>query len=86
MRLALTKSFEKDYKKLPRVVQKQCDRQLFTLLNNPHSSSLRTSKIQGFKNIWEGRVTKEYRFTFQIAKDVYFIRRVGKHNGVLRKP
>lgn len=86
MRLFLTKSFERDYKKLPRLIQKQCDKQLLALLKNPHSSSLRTSKIQGFEKIWEGRITKEYRFTFQMIKDIYLVRRVGKHDHVLKKP
>jgi mRNA-degrading endonuclease RelE of RelBE toxin-antitoxin system len=86
MRLFLTKFFDRDYEKLPGVLQKQCDRQLLTLLKNPHHPSLRVSKIQGFKNIWEGRITKECRFTFQILKDIYLIRRVGKHNQILKKP
>jgi len=86
MELFLSSSFEKDYEKLPRSIQEQCDRQLLVLLKNPHHPSLRTSKMQGFKNIWEGRVTKDYRFTFQVAKDLYIIRRVGKHNEILKKP
>lgn len=86
MELFLSSSFEKDYKKLPRSIQEQCDEQLFVLLKNPHHPSLRTSKIQGFKNIWEGRVTKDYRFTFQIAKEIYIIRRVGKHDEILKRP
>jgi len=86
MKFFLGSSFEKDYKKLPRSIQEQCDRQLLILLKNPHHPSLRTSKMQGFKNIWEGRVTKDYRFTFQVAKDLYIIRRVGKHNKILKKP
>ena len=86
MRLLLTKFFDRDYKRLPRIIQKQCDRQLLTLLKNPRHPSLRTSKVQGFKDIWEGRITKEYRFTFQIARDIYLIRRVGKHNHILKKP
>lgn len=86
MRLFLTKFFDRDYEKLPRIIQEQCDKQLLTLLKNPHHPSLRTSKVQGLKDIWEGRITKEYRFTFQIIKDIYLIRRVGKHNEILKKP
>jgi len=86
MKLLFTKLFDRDYEKLPRTIQKQCDKQLLTLLKNPQHPSLRISKIRGFKNIWEGRITKGYRFTFQIFKDIYLIRRIGKHNEVLRKP
>jgi len=86
MKLFFTSSFEKDYKKLSRSIQEQCDRQLLVLLKNPHHPSLRTSKIQGFRNIWEGRVTKGYRFTFQIVKSLYIIRRVGKHDEIFKNP
>ena len=86
MKLFLSSSFEKDYKKLPKSIQEQCDKQILNLLKNPHHPSLRTSKIQGFGHIWEGRVTKNYRFTFQIAKDFYIIRRVGKHDEILKRP
>lgn len=86
MKLFLTKSFDSDYKRLPIIIQKQCDRQLVTLLKNPRHPSLRTSKIQGFEDIWEGRISKEYRFSFQIIKNIYLIRRVGKHDHLFKKP
>jgi hypothetical protein len=30
--------------------------------------------------VWEARITQGYRFTFQIERDVYVLRRVGKHD------
>ena len=86
MRLLLTKFFDRDYKNLPRIIQEQCDKQLAILLKNPHHPSLRTSKIQSFKDIWEGRITKSIRFSFQILEGIYIIRRIGKHDEVLKKP
>lgn len=41
--------------------------------------------MQGFDNIWEGRITKNYRFTFRILTGIYNLRRIGTHN-VLKKP
>lgn len=86
MELLFTKFFDRDYKDLPRAVQGRCDKQLIALLKDPHHPSLRTSKIQGLKDIWEGRISKGYRFTFQIIGDIYFLRRVGRHDDVLRRP
>jgi len=86
MKLLLTKFFDRDYKNLPKVIQEQCKKQLIVLLKDPHYPSLRTSKIQGFEDIWEGRISKDYRFTFQIVGDVYILRRVGRHDEVLKKP
>lgn len=86
MRLLLTKFFDRDYEKLSKEIQEQCDKQLITLLKNPHHPSLQTSKIHSFRNIWEGRITKSIRFSFQISKDTYIIRRIGKHDEVLNNP
>ena len=86
MKLLLTKVFDRDYHRLSKSIQEQCDKQFITLLKNPRHPSLRTSQIQGFGNIWEGRISKDYRFTFQIARDIYLIRRVSKHDEILKKP
>lgn len=37
------------------------------------------------RDIWEGRVSRDYRFTFQIIGDIYLMRRIGTHD-VLRRP
>lgn len=86
MKLSLTKSFDRGYEKLSIETQKHCDKQLLILLKNPRHPSLRTKKVQGSKDIWEGRITKDIRFTFQIIGDTYIFRRIGKHDEVLRKP
>jgi len=86
MRLFLTRFFERDYKDLPQAVRDQCDKQLLNLLKNSHHPSLHTSKIHGVESIWEGRISKDYRFTFQIAEDIYILRRAGQHDEVLKRP
>ena len=85
MEIRFTKSFLKDYKNLPREIQKRLDKQLIFLLENFQHPSLRIKKIEGHFEIWEGRVSKDYRFTFQIGRNIYFIRRAGIHD-ILRKP
>jgi len=37
------------------------------------------------REIWEGRITKSYRFTYQIEGDTYVLRRVGTHD-ILKNP
>jgi hypothetical protein len=37
------------------------------------------------REIWEGRITQGYRFTFQIVGDIYLLRRIGTHD-ILRRP
>lgn len=86
MRIIRLNPFKEDYKKLPPDIQKQTDKKITFLITNPRHPSLRIKKIQGTKNIWEGRITKSIRFTFQIQGDTIILRRIGKHNEVLRKP
>lgn len=85
MKLYLTKSFEKDYKKLSVQIQKQLDKQLILLLENIKYPSLRIKKIEGYQKIWEGRINQGCRFTFQIEDDTYIIRRAGPHS-ILKNP
>lgn len=85
MEIRLTKSFEKDYKNLSHEIQKRLNKQLIFLLENFQHPSLRIKKIEGHFEIWEGRISKDYRFTFQIEGSIYFLRRAGTHD-ILRKP
>ena len=80
MRLSFTKTFIRDYQKLPREMQESVDKQLALLLSNQRHPSLNVNKMNDPRNIWEGRVSASYRFTFQIESDVYTLRRVGAHD------
>jgi len=86
MKIFHTEKAKRDFQKLPVEIQKIVEKQFRLLLNNPSHPSIRIKKIEGTKNIWEGRITKSIRFTFQIIRDTYILRRIGKHNEVLRKP
>jgi len=85
MRIVFSKTFEKDYKKLPTKIQKLLDEQLLMLLEDSNYPSLRIKKMQGHSNIWEGRITQTYRFTFEKINNAYFLRRAGTHP-VLNNP
>lgn len=85
MELRFGSSFEPDYKTLPRHLQVVVEKKLGMLLENPKHPSLRVKKMEGFDYIFEARITKGYRFTFQKKGDIYFIRRVGPHD-ILRHP
>jgi len=85
MKLLFTKSFVRDYRKLPKQIQLTVDKQLELLLTNRNHPSLNIKKMQDPRNIWEGRVTESYRFTFQFEGGTYLMRKVGTHV-VLKKP
>jgi mRNA-degrading endonuclease RelE of RelBE toxin-antitoxin system len=86
MKLAFTKPFIRDYRALPTELEGATDKALRLLLKNPRHPSLGIKKMQPpTRGIFEGRISKGYRFTFIKVKDVYLLRRVGTHD-VLRKP
>jgi len=85
MGMRFTKFFERDYKKLSDEIRKRLDKQLIFLLENNKHPSLRVKKVKGYYNVWEGRITKSYRFTFEIKKEIYFARRCGSHS-ILNNP
>jgi mRNA interferase RelE/StbE len=80
MKLSFTKTFIRDYHKLPRELQEIVDKQLDLLLSNQRHPSLNIKKMNDPRNIWEGRATASYRFTFQIEGNIYVLRRVGTHD------
>lgn len=86
MKISHTKNSRRDFQKLPSEIQKIAEKQLKLFANNPFHPSLEVKKVQGLKGIWEGRITKRIRFTFHISGDVYLVRRIGKHNEVLKRP
>jgi mRNA-degrading endonuclease RelE of RelBE toxin-antitoxin system len=84
MKLLFTKTFIRDYRKLPHDIQ-LADKQLGLLLSNPRHPSLNLKKMKDPRDIWEGRITVSYRFTCNIIDETYILRKVGTHD-VLRNP
>ena len=85
MKLSFTKTFIRDYRRLPSELQEAVDKQLGLLLSNQRHPSLKIKKMNDPRNIWEGRAMAAYRFTFQIEGDIYVLRRVGTHD-TLKNP
>jgi len=86
MKLYFTEHFIKSYEKLPSEIQEKADKQLEFLLQNPVHPSLRVKKIKGTGGrIFEARVSRNYRFTFEMQSDVYILRKIETHE-ILQKP
>lgn len=83
--LQWSEPFKRDYKKLPEEIKKRAQKQFVLLKQNPKHPSLQIKKtrgeiIKGYSNIFEGRITKNYRFLFLIEGDVFILLRCGKHD------
>ena len=95
MKLWFTYSFIRDYHALPGQLQKTVDKKLKLFLDNRRHPSLNIKKMQDPRgnanrkmtprDIWEGRITQGYRFTFQMKGEVCILRRLGTHD-ILRTP
>ena len=65
--------------------QRRVDRKLSLLLENPRHPSLRFRKMEGYENIWEMRVSRNYRVTPLQSGEEFYLRNVGTHD-ILRNP
>ncbi len=72
--------FRKDYRALPKELQEIFEIKLPLFLDNPGHPSLRVKRLIGTVDRWEGSVTMNYRFTFQLAKGKVLFRRIGTHD------
>ncbi len=85
-RIERADSFVKDYLRLSPQVQGRVEKAIKLLVRNIQHPSLRAKRVQGTKRIWEARVTRQYRLTFEICPgNVLRLRRVGTHD-ILKTP
>jgi hypothetical protein len=84
--------FLKAYEDLPHEIQGKA-KQAFTLFReNRDHPSLVIKKIRGMEGVWEGRIDRQYRFTFHYEKDeasgetICVFRNVDNHDECLKNP
>ena len=84
MKLVRTQRFKREFKKLPEHIRKQAIRKLKLLLMNPRHPSLRVKKIRGevrgYRDVFEGSITKDYRFLFRVEEGSYILLTCGTHD------
>ncbi len=80
MKIQTTKSFDKDYRKLPKQLKNIFDKKLRLFMHDSKHPSLRVKRIQGTADLWEGSVTMKYRFIFRMEGDLCILYRLGPHD------
>jgi mRNA interferase RelE/StbE len=73
MKLQYTERFLKSLEDAPPAVQKAFYKQAGFLMDNLRHQSLRAKKYDAAREIWQARVTKDWRFYFMIQGDTYFL-------------
>jgi hypothetical protein len=85
VKLLTTGPFEEDYAALPKTIKALSNHKLELFVQNPRHPSLRSKKMEDPRDIWEGRITRSYRFTFQMRAGVCILRRIGTQD-ILKTP
>ena len=80
-----TERFNKDFRYLPDDIQARTAKALELFLSNRRHPSLHVKKMEGAPDIWELRVSDNYRITFQYVHEGVLLRRIGTHD-LLRHP
>ena len=86
-KIEVSPRFKKSYKKLPQEIQNKVKKTLRFLAENPKHPSLRTKPIQGTRGLFEARIDRGYRLTYErLSGDILLIRVVGEHDKTLKNP
>ncbi len=79
MRFAFSETALRNYRNLPEFLQKTADKQFSFLLKNFRYPSLHAKKYDEAKDVWQARISGDYRFYFRIRGDCYEIVSIIKH-------
>lgn len=79
MKLVFSPRFLKQYQAAPPEVQRAFDKQAKLLVQNLRHPSLRAKKYDEARDIWQARVTRDWRFYFTIEGDTYQLHTIISH-------
>jgi len=79
MKPRYTARFLRSYASAPTHVRKAFDKQCALLLQSLQHPSLRAKKYDKRAGIWQGRVTRNWRFYFTIEADTYTFLDISPH-------
>ena len=86
MKITLTARFEKAWQELTEEEKELGRKALRNLATDLRYPALRVRKMQGTENIWEARVSRSLRMTFEFKRDTIVLRNIGRHDETLERP
>lgn len=85
--IEFTRSFVQHLADLPEPIKKKVKKTLRLLAENPRHPSLQSKPIQGAPGIYEVRVDRFWRLTYErLPGDMLRLRVVGRHDETIRNP
>ena len=86
MKTTRTVRFKKAWKELNEEEKDLARKALRNLAADLRYPALRAKKMQGAEHIWEARVSRSLRMTFEIKGDTIILRNIGRHDETLERP
>jgi mRNA interferase RelE/StbE len=86
VKITRTARFKKAWRELNEEEKDLARKALRNLAADLRYPALRVKKMQGVEHIWEARVSRSLRVTFQIEGDRIVLRNIGRHNETLERP
>ena len=85
MHVEATDTFIHLYKKLPVDLKNRAKRAIEFFKSDPSHPSLGHKKMRGYEDIYEIRVSENYRITYQKVSNIAYLRKIGTHD-LLKNP
>ena len=86
MKITRTTRFKRAWKELTEEEKNLARKALRNLATDLRYPALRVKKMQGVEYIWEARVSRSLRMTFQIEGNTIVLRNIGRHDETLERP
>jgi len=86
VKITRTARFKKAWQELTEEEKELGRKALRNLATDLRYPALRVKKMQGVERIWEARVSRSLRMTFEIEGDTIILRNIGYHDETLERP
>lgn len=86
VRFTRTTRFKRAWERLEEAERDLARKALRNLAADISYPALRTRKMTGTDSVWEARVSRSLRVTFEIQRDVMVLRNIGRHDETLDHP
>ena len=86
MKITRTARFKKAWQELTEEEKELGRKALRNLATDLRYPALRVKKMQEVERIWEARVSRSLRITFEIEGDTIILRNIGHHDETLERP
>jgi len=86
VKITRTARFKKAWRDLTDEDKNLARKALVNLTTNVRYPALRVKKMQGVEHIWEARVSRSLRMTFEIEGSTIILRNIGRHDETLERP